>query len=335
MVKINKPSINWRGGTPKMLTKSRVTRVVVHHPAHQTWGFNAIHNYHRNSLKWAGIGYSWFITRKGNIYQGRGHRVGAHASGVNSTTVGVCFQGDFERGSQKPTQAQYNAFGRLMKDEIIPKYPKIKGRNQVVRHSAVGQTSCPGKRFNMTSAKNAISGSSGGSSGSSSPRYGKNNQTFAQYHSGWWNKKRKDTEEAQGYLKKLGYKIAVDGILGQKTLDAVRDFQVKHKISNPGGNFYGVPGKETMAKLKSEANKGGGSSKTTDAKKGDLVRVLRDVNYRSKASWNDSAVAGKAKKGEAFTVEKRHDMGSKTDLYELKSGTFITTHPNYVKVEKK
>lgn len=85
-------------------------------------------------------------------------------------------------------------------------------------------------------------------------------------------------------------------------------------------------------------NKGqqlGDDPTTTNARPGDMIRVIADrVNYRAEANWDEGAVAGSAQKGEAFTVVARHDMGDRTDLYELRAGTFITTHPSYVEVVK-
>ncbi|MDZ5782144.1 C40 family peptidase [Marinococcus luteus] len=67
--------------------------------------------------------------------------------------------------------------------------------------------------------------------------------------------------------------------------------------------------------------------------KGDLLRVVASqVNYRSEPSWDSGAVAGKANEGEAFTIERRVPMEERSDLFELLSGTYITTHENYVEV---
>ena len=45
----------------------------------------------------AGIGYHYYITKDGTIWEGRpDNTVGAHASGGNSDSIGICFEGDYD-----------------------------------------------------------------------------------------------------------------------------------------------------------------------------------------------------------------------------------------------
>ncbi|NJP37937.1 N-acetylmuramoyl-L-alanine amidase [Alkalicoccus luteus] len=173
------------------------------------------------------------------------------------------------------------------------------------------------------------SGSSGGSGGSA-PRYGPNNESFASYHSEWWGAEGEHIRAIQRLLQ-LAKELplgSADGRFGQVTLDAVRSFQDKHNLSSAGQNFYGVPGPKTTAKLAEVSN-------TTDGLPGDMVRVTADrVNYRSRANWDDSAVAGSVSKGESFTIVRRAIMSNGSDLYQIKSGNFISVHPNFVEVVK-
>lgn len=56
-----------------------------------------IHNWHLQR-KWAGIGYHYFVNKKGEIFSGRPtDTVGAHARGYNFNSVAICFEGDFNR----------------------------------------------------------------------------------------------------------------------------------------------------------------------------------------------------------------------------------------------
>lgn len=56
-----------------------------------------IHNWHLQR-KWAGIGYHYFVNKKGEIFSGRpAETVGAHARGYNFNSVAICFEGDFNR----------------------------------------------------------------------------------------------------------------------------------------------------------------------------------------------------------------------------------------------
>lgn len=62
------------------------------------------------------------------------------------------------------------------------------------------------------------------------------------------------------------------------------------------------------------------------------VKVLFDgLSIRKSCSWDDSAVCGTVRKNEVFTVvDKQTPAGSKTPLYKLKSGVWITTSEKYV-----
>lgn len=76
-----------------------------------------------------------------------------------------------------------------------------------------------------------------------------------------------------------------------------------------------------------------GAPLTNVGGKGDLLRVVASqVNYRDEPSWDSSAVAGKVYQDEVFTIERRVPMEERSDLFELLSGTYITSHENYVEV---
>lgn len=148
-MKIENPNLKWNGKlTP--ITK-RITKIVCHHPAHPSWSIHDIHNYHRNSLGWVGIGYNYFITFDGRIYEGRGRNMGAHAQGYNDRTLGVCFQGDFEK--QQMTDAQVKAGAWLIAKLIREEGLSI---SDVIGHRDINATSCPGKNFRMNDLKQAI-----------------------------------------------------------------------------------------------------------------------------------------------------------------------------------
>lgn len=67
-----------------------------------------------------------------------------------------------------------------------------------------------------------------------------------------------------------------------------------------------------------------------------MIKIIKDVNYRSKADFSDSKnIVGVAKVGEVFTVVDRVKSNSSTDMYKLKSGNYITTSSNYVVEYKK
>lgn len=103
----------------------------------------AVERYHAVTLGWNGIGYSFFITRDGSIFEGRGWgRQGSHTETRNSTAVGICFAG---HGDVQPaTEAQWLAAEWLIREGIrlghLTAAPKITGHRQ---YSTKGKT-CPG-----------------------------------------------------------------------------------------------------------------------------------------------------------------------------------------------
>ena len=77
----------------------------------------------------------------GTIYRGRPEwAIGAHASGSNYNSIGICAEGNFE--TDKMPDAQKNSLKWLVA-YIKDKY-KI---NTVQRHRDVGSTACPGKNY--------------------------------------------------------------------------------------------------------------------------------------------------------------------------------------------
>ncbi|QES58824.1 peptidoglycan recognition protein [Streptomyces venezuelae] len=89
----------WGARPPREVTRvdpgSR-TGFTVHYsagPASQT--VRQIQNYHMDSNGWSDVGYNFLVDVEGRIYEGRGWDVaGAHATGHNTTHIGVCFIGE-------------------------------------------------------------------------------------------------------------------------------------------------------------------------------------------------------------------------------------------------
>ncbi len=77
--------------------------IIVHHsaanyPADQDYKavVRSYWDYHVNTHGWDDIGYNWLVDPNGVIYEGRGKDIkGAHFSGANSNTMGVCIIGDY------------------------------------------------------------------------------------------------------------------------------------------------------------------------------------------------------------------------------------------------
>lgn len=68
-------------------------------------------------------GYHFFIDKTGKVTQTRDYtEEGAHTIGMNSSSIGVCFAGNFD--VTVPTDAQLNAWFKLY-DELLRRYPNI------------------------------------------------------------------------------------------------------------------------------------------------------------------------------------------------------------------
>jgi len=133
--------------TPRNVT----THLILHHVAASSATADGIHAYHL-SKGWAGIAYHYFVSKKGEVFEGRPENMrGGHTTNWNYCSIGVCFEGDFE--TEQMTEAQIAAGSELAKD-IVSRYPSI----VIGRHSEFGQTACPGKNFpfdRIVSAKNS------------------------------------------------------------------------------------------------------------------------------------------------------------------------------------
>lgn len=108
-----------------------------------------IHNYHKNSRGYAGIGYHFYIRRDGSIYRGRDENMqGAHAYGANSDSIGVCFEGNLNE--EYLTKEQIES-GRDIVTYLRERYGDI----EFTEHRRVCNTSCPGRNFNIDELVNA------------------------------------------------------------------------------------------------------------------------------------------------------------------------------------
>ena len=140
MLIINIINVNyaWRNG-PKQRTETQW--VVLHHTATRQATVDSIHRHHRDVNGWLGFGYHFFINRGGNVFNGRPlNSEGAHTLGYNHTSIGVCFEGDFE--SMHMTQEQVDAGIELVR-YIRNLYPETR----IARHKDLNNSSCPGKNF--------------------------------------------------------------------------------------------------------------------------------------------------------------------------------------------
>lgn len=119
--------------------RASTKRVILHHAA-MNGSVEAVHNVHK-AKGWSGIGYHFYVRKDGKIYRGRPEwAIGAHASGSNYNSIGICAEGNFE--TDKMPDAQKNALKWLV-NYIEQKY----GITTVQRHRDVGSTACPGRNY--------------------------------------------------------------------------------------------------------------------------------------------------------------------------------------------
>jgi peptidoglycan hydrolase-like protein with peptidoglycan-binding domain len=138
-MQIIETKLNQAGALAK---RSKIDMIVLHHAAAKHCTVYNINQWHLAN-GWSMIGYHYFINKKGEIFKGRpDDTIGSHAKGYNATSLGLCFEGDFEK--EVPTQEQIEA-GLELVSYLKKKYniKKVKG------HKDLMTTSCPGTLFPM------------------------------------------------------------------------------------------------------------------------------------------------------------------------------------------
>ncbi len=96
-----------------------------------------VHRWHKER-GWDGIGYHYVIERKGKLVNGRPeYWQGAHASGHNNNSLGICLI-----GTDEFTIEQWSILDNLLRKLNI-KYPLAK----IIGHNEISNKTCPG--FNV------------------------------------------------------------------------------------------------------------------------------------------------------------------------------------------
>jgi N-acetyl-anhydromuramyl-L-alanine amidase AmpD len=107
-----------------------------------------VHKWHINR-GWSGVGYHYFVSKNGEIFRGRPEdTVGAHITGHNAKSMGICFEGDYT--TQTMPKVQLEA-GKELVAYLKDKYKITK----VVGHRDLMATSCPGVKFPFFEIANA------------------------------------------------------------------------------------------------------------------------------------------------------------------------------------
>lgn len=186
--------------------RSATRRIILHHAAAKNCDATTIHRWHKAN-GWAGIGYHFIVRKSGAIERGRPEwALGAHASGSNSDSIGICFEGDFEKETMTSVQ-------RAAGKELIAWLKEGYKINKVQAHRDVCATSCPGKNFPFSE----ISGASGNVTVTTAPSESESKTVLKE--DGWWGPKLTTR------LQQI-FGTTVDGVVSNQFLC--------YKAENPG-----------------------------------------------------------------------------------------------------
>jgi hypothetical protein len=135
---------DWGARSPRSqatTTWAQRTEFVVHYSEGPTTDTpRQIQDFHMDTRGWSDIGYNFLVDVQGRIYQGRGWlTIGAHATGHNTSAVGVCMIGRDGDATAAAKQAI-----RWLYDEAC----RHAGRTLTRRgHRDVNPTDCPGDQL--------------------------------------------------------------------------------------------------------------------------------------------------------------------------------------------
>jgi hypothetical protein len=132
-------------------------KIILHHSATKdglTVSWNAIRRYHINECVWSDIGYHFGVELVGDpgdpagsyeVLMGRmPDRPGAHTSGHNAASLGVCFVGNFDLSPPPSGQWRRGV-------ELVAWLCRAYGLrvNDIYGHRDFANKTCPGKMFDL------------------------------------------------------------------------------------------------------------------------------------------------------------------------------------------
>lgn len=213
------------------LSKRLVTnKIIIHHASVEECDAKIIHIWHKAN-GWAGIGYHFVVRKDGTIERGRPlDKVGAHCTGQNSDSIGICFEGDFEKEHMEDAQLKA---GRELIAYIKQTYPLIR----VTKHKDFMATDCPGKNFpfdELTAVKKG------------KKKYKGKFPTLSKSECIGKGDKGEKVRLLQLFLNWYGnYGLIVDSDCGKKSESAIKNFQ-----TSEGLKVDGLFGEKSLAKAK-------------------------------------------------------------------------------------
>lgn len=130
-MEIKETNLQW---VRTLYKRSTTKYIVIHHTASTSdLTIKDIERIHLNE-DYAGVGYHFFIDKKGIIWRGRPiDTIGSHALPINSISVGVCVSGNFV--IEQPNQKQLDSLKEII-NFLKQKYPNA----VIISHSQVKET---------------------------------------------------------------------------------------------------------------------------------------------------------------------------------------------------
>lgn len=121
--------------------RPKTEAIVLHHAAARVAAPGDVHAWHLQN-GWAGIGYHLYVRKDGSVHAGRPlWASGAHTLNFNSSTLGICCEGDYDAETEMPP-AQLQSLR-----EAIAYLKKWYPDAQVKCHRDYNATACPGRFF--------------------------------------------------------------------------------------------------------------------------------------------------------------------------------------------
>lgn len=234
-MKIVESNLKFKNTPQKRLTTNKI---VVHHSASKVANAQLVHQWHL-VRGWSGMGYHFLVRKEGGIVEtGRPiNTIGAHCTGQNNDSVGICFEGDFDRETMTNEQLQT---GR----ELIAYLRGLYGQNiRIVRHKDLMATDCPGKNFPF---EELIKVEKIKKKKPKKKKYSGKLPTLSKGECIGRGDKGEKVRLLQLFLNWYGkYGLVIDSNCGTKTESAIKNFQASEKLK-----VDGLFGEKSLAKAK-------------------------------------------------------------------------------------
>lgn len=291
-----------------MTNRKSTSRIILHHAEASHCTAADIHRWHLNN-GWVGAGYHFLVRKDGKIYRLRPeNKVGSHAKGSNSDSIGICFEGSYMTETMPEAQKKS---GKELVAYLKGKY----GISKVQRHSDVYPTSCPGTKFPF----NEIAGASGNVKVNEVKNNSGNTTNTSTTSSSVLKvgSRGAAVQNVQKKLVTLGYNVGssgADGIFGNATKNAVIKFQGSVGISKDG-----IVGSVTLAKLNetyNNRNKGQSVTSTTSYVGKDHVRKaqVHISNFTGTSIASDGIIGTETRKGIVKCLQRALNLDYKSGL---------------------